>query len=180
MRDQAGQSVIEFLVTFVFSLGLLFIFVYLGLNFARGYMVHYATYQASRAYLTLDSTSLSFSASDDYAARKAREVFESFQLERLGISDLELFAIDVNSATKYEYVGMQARFKLPFTPFKAIGGSQPLELTSDSFLGREPIRSNCLKRVCYALQNAASGSSLNFSADATCQSDHITAFDNGC
>ena len=70
-----GQSTIEFLLTFIFSIGILILFISLGLNLTRGYIAHYATYMASRTYLTADNTSFTDTSSDSYAEQEAENVF---------------------------------------------------------------------------------------------------------
>ena len=53
-KNEKGQSVIEFLMSFTLVVGLLMFFFKMALGYTNGYMVHYATFMASRAYLTND------------------------------------------------------------------------------------------------------------------------------
>jgi len=169
-----GQSTIEFLLSFTFAIGIIFFTVSLGLNYTSGYLVHYSTYMSSRTYLTYDSTSNNPQSSDSSAETKAREVFQGFGLDKFGIdnySDLSFNAPGITDT--YEYVGAVFKYFKPLSFFKILGGDIELELTSESFLGREPVRMDCLQRTC---------DSMNGLSTNNCPGDvpHITAFDNGC
>lgn len=175
----AGQATIEFLFTFVFSVGILFLFVSLAINFTSGYIAHYATYMASRTYLTYDNTSFSESFSDDYAKAQAQEVFESFKLEKLAIKNGVLEFNEPSANNRYEYVGVRYSFEKNLSLFKPFGGNQKSKLVSESFLGREPIRATCLKQTCKAIAHILQKSGLGGTGD-TCDNPHTTLFDNGC
>lgn len=55
-KGEAGQGLIEFLLTMCIILTLLFVFVELSWALAWGHYVHYATYMASRAFMAANST----------------------------------------------------------------------------------------------------------------------------
>ena len=54
---ESGQSTIEFLLIFVFILGFVFSALKLSFIYTNGYLVHYATFMASRAYMVVDINS---------------------------------------------------------------------------------------------------------------------------
>ena len=51
-----------------------------------------------------------------------------------------------------------------------IGGKGPLTMVSESFLGREPSRQECIERICSTFSAIDGGSC----------SSHTTIYDNGC
>lgn len=178
-NNSYGQATIEFLMTFIFAVGFLFAFVSLALNMATGYMVHYATYMASRTYLVYDNGSASPEASDRYAEDNAKEVFDSYHLTKLGVHDAVFTVLSPDDATRYEYVGVRTTFEKPLSFFKLMGGGEKAKMISESFLGREPTRGTCLHRVCKAVEPILQKSGLGGGED-TCESPHVTLFDNGC
>ncbi len=154
MRNNRGQSTIEFLVTFIFVFGFVFVFLNISFLYTNGFLVHYATYMSSRAYLVFDNNSKEKDGSDAGAERIAREVLNKFDLEKF------IPAIDnVNRSTKIFhpdsginnlYVGIRFEYQdyLPLPMFTKL--EDPIIFVSESFLGREPTRSECLERICSA------------------------------
>ena len=55
-KAQAGQAIIEFLIVMSIILTLIFVFVQLAWSIAWGHYAHYATFMASRAYLSAGIT----------------------------------------------------------------------------------------------------------------------------
>jgi hypothetical protein len=162
---------IEFLVSFIFSVGFLFLFISLGLNFTSGYMAHYATYMASRTYLTAGNDSVSPGTSDGVARTKAEEVFKAFQLNKFGVdTTLEIKSPPSGSGEKYEYTGAKMRFQKPLSMIGFGGGDQVLDLVTESFLGREPTRADCYNQLCNVFGVCSENTS----------NVHITLEDNGC
>ena len=164
-----GQSTIEFLFTFIFSFGFLFLFISLGLNFTAGYVVHFATYMASRTFMTAETNNTNPGLSDTIAEQRGRETFNRYQLSSLGLESLGNISFNFpNRGTRYEYVGAYVNFNTPLSFVNVIGGRQLLNLRSESFLGREPTRADCFERICRAMNGCSQ------------KNGHITAEDNGC
>lgn len=55
-KNESGQAIIEFLIVSAMILTMIFLFVQLSWGIAYGHFVHYATYMASRAYLSSGET----------------------------------------------------------------------------------------------------------------------------
>ena len=173
-EKEAGQSTIEFLLTFVFILGFIFFTLKLSFIYTNGYLVHYATFMASRAYMVVDINSNQPSGSDGRAMERARAVFKRFPLDKfIGGYDqnLQVNAPDDGGRDfdRNLYVGVYTDFshKLGLSPF--VGGQKEIRFRSESFLGREPTRAECVERICEALKLLG--------GDCEHQS---TVFDNGC
>ncbi len=167
---ERGQSTIEFLVSFVFVFTLMVIMIRFALSVANGYIVHYATFMASRAYMVYDHNINSPDGADAPAFAHAKTVFDSYQLGNLmGGKPPELKVNHPDFGGRSVFVGVYADFEQPFAIPKLFGGSAPLKLRSESFLGREPTRATCAERVCRAMQDAGGVCSKN-----------STFFDDGC
>jgi len=173
-KKNSGQVTIEYLFSFIFSIGIFIFFIQLGLNISSGFLVHYATYMASRTYLVVDNGSASSDSSDSDAEKKAVEVFAEFNLKEFGVNiegDVPQFNRP-GTNIKNIYVGARSSFKTPMTAFQLMGGTQILELESESFLGREPTKADCYEQVCKAV------TTVNKAANS-CERQ-VTLFDNGC
>ncbi len=168
IRNEEGQSLIEFLITFSFGMILLIYILKFGLSATNGYLAHYANFQASRAYLVIDNDQ-SDAASDGVARAHAQVVFDRFNLENFGIAPVGTVQFNNPGDVKNVFVGSVFRFRQKFSGGGIFGGSQEIELISESFLGREPTRSTCVRRVCDAMLGVG----------GTCE-NHTTFFDNGC
>ncbi len=165
-RTESGQSLIEFIMTFSFTLGILFLFIKIALNVTDGYMVHYATYMASRTYSVIDVNSNDPSGADDVAAKEAEKIMGKFIDLGFGTFSIK----HPTDVTGLPYVGASFDFKKRFT-VGLLGGKSELNLKSESFLGKEPTRSTCAYRMCEALK----------AVGGDCQAGvHFTLFDNGC
>ena len=55
--NQKGQSTAEFILTFGFVVLIVIVFIQMSLNLTKGYLVHYATFMASRSFLVQDNNS---------------------------------------------------------------------------------------------------------------------------
>ena len=156
-------------------------FLRLGINATSGYITHYASFMASRAYLVIENGSRDAAGGDAVALREARRVFEEFQVRRFGVRDLNIAQdFGVNSPEsvgnlKVEYVGVRLRHGSPLSLIPFLGPPIDLEMVTESFLGREPSRGDCLERICRAMQDSRGGA-LDCNGNIT----HVTTFDNGC
>src|SRR4051812_36365157 len=56
LREEAGQVIVEFVIVFSLIATLIFLFVQMSWGIAWGHYVHYATFMASRAYLSAGLT----------------------------------------------------------------------------------------------------------------------------
>ena len=166
--NESGQSTIEFLCTFAFVLATIIMFIKISLNSTNGYLVHYATYMASRAYLVNDKASASPSGGDGKAASVAKSTFKKIVPTLPGNG-----SVKVVNGSKAIFRGFVATFKQKFSFSNIIRGRSDMTFISESFLGREPTQAECAKQVCRA---------LNLSIGAASEScpDHSTAYDNGC
>lgn len=167
MLNNKGQSTIELLVTLVFVFGFVFLFLKTALNTTSHFMAHYYTFLASRSYLVFDNNGPP-DLTDTKAAEKVTEIFQGYPLPALGING----APEFNTPTSPEFAlltGVHFRFESKMTLGKGIGGEKILNLTSESFLLREPPRSDCLIQICNTMR-ALGG-------DCTTQA---TLADNGC
>ena len=111
-----GQSTIEFIVTFVFAIGFTFSFFKIASIYTNGYLVHYATYMAGRAYMVFDNNSNNPAGSDNGASLLAKKVFEGFKLggllggtiEELELNDPESYNNYSNNLYVGAWFGFQA------------------------------------------------------------------------
>lgn len=176
--NQRGQSTIEFIFTFIFGVSIVLLIFNSALNHATGYLVHYATFMASRSYLTGDNYRGTFGGAgvEDYSASaeaRAREVFNQYNLGVFKV-DTSQFRINHTSGNQqvsdYLTVGAMMLFEQRIDMLGRISGQEKLNLTSESYLGKEPTRFSCAVQVCRAMTNLDS-----------CQSNFdITLFDDGC
>ena len=172
-RDQKGQSLAEFILTFGIVCLIVFLFVKLAFNFTKGYMVHYANFMASRAYLVQDNNSASPPIADSNAEQIAfNKVYK------------KIFPVVARNKVKFKspvsvekkvFVGVTTNFEESFSLSSVIGGSEKLKLISESFLGRTPVISECAKGVCTAV-SIITGEGCG-AGDAK---GLVTLWDNGC
>jgi hypothetical protein len=178
--NQKGQSSIEFVLSFIFMLSLFFLFVQLAINLTSGYFVHYATFMASRVFLTQDNANASISSSvgtangggGNSASAMAVSEFNRYRLDLFGIPSNSLRFNIPESGVLYEFVGAYVKYQKPITIIKAIGGNAKVDFLSESFLGKEPTRHVCLERSCKSV--------LQQDMECSSASMHLTLFDNGC
>lgn len=167
-NNEQGQAAIEFLLTFAFGVGLVFLFVSLAFNMTRGYMVHYANFMASRTFMAYDAADINnIETSFEAAAGRAKTVFNSYPLGRLGIEPE--FKVNKPGAISSLMSGTIATIQERMTPFSLVGGDKEATLYTESFLTKEPVRLQCLTSICEAM---GIGNCIELM--------DITVFDNGC
>jgi hypothetical protein len=155
----------------MFMIGLLFLFIKLSINYTNGYLLHWANYSASRAYLTFDDNTTNPLVK---AKVHAKTVFDSF-LNIIPNVKPTLQFNDPETGKNFIYIGTFADFEQTFSMMAFVGGNDPLSYRTESFLGKEPHRQECLKRICdqFKQQLSASG--------AGCPTlENATYFDDGC
>lgn len=170
-KNESGQSTIEFILTFAFGVSFVLVIFNSAINYARGYLVHYATFMASRVYLTADNNLADPDFSYNPGEQKAKDAFNQYNLSAVNIPDN---AFSVNTAptteTRHLLVGGRTSFELQIDILGRVAGEKKLELVSESFLGKEPTRAACYAQVCKAITGS----------DACDPSMDITLFDDGC
>lgn len=173
-NNQDGQSTIEFIFSFIFAVSLILMVFNTSLNYASGYVAHYATYMASRIYLTQDSANSSWTGapSKGDAVTMAKQAFKDrYNLGIFNInSELQINNNESVDAGEYLMIGAYVQFERKIDLVGQITGGKKLELISESFLGREPVRSVCASRTCKAITGQ----------DSCTQDMDITLFDDGC
>lgn len=169
--QNSGQSTIEFILSFAFILGILLTFIKISFNFTGGYLVHYATFMASRAYMVVDINSNDPVGSEARAMAVAQRAFNEDGLRAVGVrtDGLSFNAVNGSYNGNPVYVGTFTDFSTRFSLASFMGGQAPLDMRSESFLGREPTMATCHKRVCDALSIINSNCSF-----------FTTLYDNGC
>jgi hypothetical protein len=174
-NNQSGQSTVEFILVFAFGVSLILVVFSTAINHATGYLVQYATFMASRAYLTqdnftgnIDNTSPALNES----VENAKAVFKSYNLSAFKIPDssFEINPAGDTSSSTYLTVGGYTTFDLSIDPIGKVAGQKKLEMVSEAFLGKEPTRAECASRVCFAITGTI-----------TCGREmDVTLFDDGC
>lgn len=168
-NNHKGQSLIEFLLCFVYMFGIFFVVLKIALNFTSGYLVHYATFMSARAFLVADNNSNTAGGSDGYAARVGREVFENYRINRVLSTSGDLSFKTATSGDSLAYRGAVYVFRQDFSPLSFMGKREEMNMVSESFLGREPTRAECLERICDAFKEIGGNCEL-----------HSTFYDDGC
>lgn len=172
-RNEKGQSTVEFILTFAFGVSLILVIFSTSMNYATGYLVHYATFMASRVYLSSDNSLISPMASIGDAGQKAKDAFGVYNLSIFGVpnSNFDINPVeDGMSPSQYLTVGGRTTFELTIDVMGRITGGEKLEMVSESFLGKEPTRGECIKRTCYGITGSTECN----------QTNDVTLFDNGC
>lgn len=167
--NKNGQSTLEFLFSFIFAFTFIFLFVQIAFHFSNGFLLHYATFMGSRAYMVIDTNSNEPQGSDQKSEKIAQEVFESILKEYAPRLIKPLSFNSPQFSGNKLYVGPYIKIEKNLSPSNFVAKDIKLTLLSESFLGKEPTRSECLQRVCYAMQE------LN----SNCE-QHVTLVDNGC
>lgn len=169
LNNQKGQSTIEFIFSISFALFLIIYTVKVALNYTSGYLAHYATYMASRAYLTFEGN-----GNEAGAILAVRETYASTKIEaynpNLEANDTTLRVLD-GSASPQQVIlsGVIFDWETSFSTSGMFGGNQPLEMRSESYLGREPDRKSCVVQTCTAARDSSGACGRAF-----------TLVDNGC
>ncbi len=186
-KKQSGQSIVEMLVTLFAFFTIAFMFVQVSMGFAVANYIQYATYMSARAFL-------SGHASRDKQIQAGRSVLEAM-LTNNGVSRFRsvvegsgegLFpgAFVGPKTERVELGGRRARstaweqgatykfkmrmYMLPMISAAPRGNDAKVELTSESWLGREPSEAECIDQL-----NARKARDLPTGASAY-------LFDNGC
>jgi len=188
--NERGQSTIEFILTFMFGLGVVFLFVNISVNYSVGYLVHYSTFMASRTYLTVESHTVDQGSSHSIASQEASKTFMRFGMSTLGIStgsilnggsaDKGFHINNFSSVTTSQdalFVGAYTVFERPLSFFNSIGGQTITKFVSESYLGKEPVRAECWQRTCQAILLSVTN---NLGYCNPGNSYDFTVFDNGC
>ena len=157
-------------MTFTFSFGFILLFYKIAIDATSGFYIHYANYMASRSYLTYEDNSNSPGTSDNGARTLALQVFDSYKPQVM-IKNFNgsLTVNDPQSVGNKLYVGTIVQYSTPFSFTELIGGKEPVNYYSESFLGREPTRAECVDRVCKSIEDLG----------GQCKT-HVTFYDNGC
>lgn len=167
--NERGQVAIEFILTFAFGLGIVFLISIQGLNVTKGFFVQYANYMASRAYLVDDRGVDIEQTMLQRAQEKALQVFDSYSVDEIGVQATNQI---VNpQAGRGIYVGSTVLFSEPISALPIIGGATRVNLYAESFLGREPFRITCFQQTCQALTGSVDGCGDN---------GDMVVYDNGC
>ena len=143
-QRERGQSTIEFLLTLTFLFGFLFLYAKIAFNYTNGYLIQYATFMASRSYMVYDSNSIEEGGADVAAKNFAEvNVFRKI-VPSIG---LPLKANHPGESLGSLYTGLYFDFVQNFAFSNTLGGRVPMSFRSESFLGREPTRGECLRRI---------------------------------
>ena len=177
-KSNEGQSTIEFVATLSFAITFLFLFFQVSLNFTNGYIIQFATYQASRAYLSFDEGRDSSTVD---AETLAEEVFKGYHdLMESSLRQPAVFGInppDVNGgALRALYVGAHSEWSGIFSLSNVVGGKHDIKFLSEAYLGKEPTQADCHDRICEAM-------GCEEAADDTIEDsimNFVTIHDNGC
>ena len=175
IKNHSGQVTIEFIFAFSFSVIFLVFFLHYAFNYTIGYISHYATYSASRAYMSHDFVSRNPGTSLQLAREYAQKEFDNYDLKSFGVkSENGLQFRDPEQGKIYEYVGTHYSFSPPFVQQNDEG--ENLEFLSESFLGKEPLTSECGCQILNRLGSpGCQGDEFDFSLN-----EEITIYDNGC
>lgn len=156
--NEKGQSSIEFAMT-LFLVIIFFVFFFqLAITFAIGNYFHYATFMSARAYLSAGSDE----GDQQARARNTLSRMVKKSIDNPGADRWPFFAKGRDGdgqeigpgaqfqpkSTDYSWMqGVRYRFRSRLLMFPGLGGDGPasLDLTSESWLGREPTYSECMK-----------------------------------
>ena len=169
--NKEGQSTLEFIFSFAIVFSFIFFFFKIALNYTNGYLLHYANFMASRTYLVHDINSNNVSGGDGPALKEAKAIFATYNIDSAFVSSTKatLKANDPEFSGLKVYVGTIAEKVDSFSFTSFIGNIGSINFVSESFLGREPIRSECLAQICEAMKEVGANCLM-----------HSTFFDNGC
>jgi hypothetical protein len=169
--NQKGQSMIEFILTLTFSLGVVFLFFTLARNLTTGYLAHYVNYITSRTYLSYDGARASVENSISIARTRATDVYKRYKMETFGIGlrSLKFLKPGPGGPGSSLMVGTTLQFEKEISSFSAVGGNQKATFLTESFLGKEPTRRECYEMICTAMGITGCGSNYD-----------VSLFDNGC
>ena len=175
-KNSKGQSTIEFILTFTTTVGFIFLFLKMAMNYTNGYMVQHAVFMASRGYLVHDSqvgdvTPEGEVSRDATADRHAKSIFDKYLPNGLikGFTGVLTLNDPENQSRLNLFVGAFVEFEQVFS-MGIIGGKDKMLFRAESFLGREPTRFETYVQICESFK-AVIGS-------GDCKVD-VTLDDNG-
>ncbi|MCT4642611.1 MAG: hypothetical protein N4A33_09990 [Bacteriovoracaceae bacterium] len=162
----------EFILTIAFTLGISLLFISLAINSTTGYIAHYANFMASRTYLSYEDSQNNIGANLAQAKNQTKSTFSSYGLDALGVPSNSLKIIDQAQSSIALFRGTTVTYTQKLSMFSFVGGGQDAIFHSESFLGKEPTKIECLESICRAM-----GIDIG-----TCKSGKqaITIMDNGC
>jgi hypothetical protein len=174
IKNDRGQSTIEFIITFAFGVSLILMVFFSALGHVKGYLLHYATFMASRTYLVAESYSGTISQTESWtqvAEQKSRETFSQYMLDAAIDPDPQFYInAPTGNASEALTVGAFSLLSLRIDALGKVAGQTKLELSSESYLGKEPTRAHCANRAC-----------VGVTGQTTCdQTMDVTLYDNGC
>lgn len=169
INNERGQSSVEFIISFILVVGFVFMYVKIALNFTNGYLVHYANFMSSRAFMVYEGNSNDPAGSDTGAVKASNDVWESLNIEAVIKPTITRTHNLPGSVGNDLFVGAIATYSDIFSIFSNVGSTESLEFKSESFLGREPTIAECVERTCEAFRVLGAGCGNN-----------TTVMDNGC
>ncbi len=168
IKNNKGQSTIEFIFSFSFAFFLIIYTLKVALNYTSGYMAHYATYMASRAYLTYENSGGGIDPAGLFA-NVTKPIFDDTKVTFFN-NNFEVEDSKLKIRRDPILTGVSFDWETPFSTVGLFGGNQTLHMKSESFLGREPDRQECSNQTCQAARSGSSGSCGRA----------FTLVDNGC
>lgn len=176
-NNQNGQSTIEFIFAFAFCVSIVLVIFNSAMNYTTGYLIHYGTFMASRTFLTSELYAGVEGSQLTAIEKGVEEATAVFNTYRLDIFDVKNLVFKINkptantSSADYLTVGALTLFEANIDAVGQVAGQKKLELVSESFLGKEPVRTECAARTCFAITS---------SSDCGAGNLDITLFDDGC
>ena len=166
-KSEAGQSTIEFALTMILLMSFTMFFLRLALLFGYGNYAHYATFMAARAYLSsgADRSSSQVARAEQVILSMLKKSVNEPGVDRfptiakgkggggriLGMQiDHERYApgnLNLSWMRGVRYTFRSRLFLIPFGGASSIGKLNDIELTSESWLGREPTYSECVDEM---------------------------------
>ncbi len=181
-KNSKGQSTIEFIFVAAFAFGFLFVFIQLAINLTGGFYAHYATFMASRTFLIYDrgDADPNRSYGSQVVRNEVQDVFDSYftplKYAHYGIYDpnasLKIQSKVTDPNIDYIYTGVILSYTQPMSLFAYFGGNVDSVMISESLLGKEPTRGECLERTRKAIEGTGPRNSD--------QEKFVTVYDNGC
>ncbi len=167
LLHESGQASIEFILTVIFTLAISLLFIALAINTTKGFLAHYATFMASRTYLTYEVSNKEAGTNINAAKAAAKEALDRYELPALGIDDSNFKIISDGSEI---FTGATLTFEQLLSPLSVIANGVNATFHSESFLGKEPLRTQCVNSICEAMTGTQ-----------TCSPENVlTLMDNGC
>jgi ribosome modulation factor len=176
-KKEEGQSTVEFALTLMLLLGFVFFFMQLSLIYGLGSYVHYATFMSARAYLsagTSEDDQASRAKQVIISTLKAGQTLENrdrFPTVKATGGSAGIMGMDIGDShyqagnrnlswlQGVRYTFKSRFFLLPLVPNSPNSGSTGqsagssaqdpgvVQLSSESWLGREPSDGECQKQL---------------------------------